>query len=127
MTSPSPKSQHEAASKGGSYTAADSVAKAAALAALHSQRRGRPVNDPGRHWPRTLKRLEVLCIGSRAVMSLTQCAAEVGINIATLNRWLGRGRASLGAGGKVPRHLPTAEKAAEVKAWLDQQAPKPLP
>lgn len=81
-----------AGAKGGSVTAAESPAKAAALAALHKLRRGQPQN------PEAPPELDVLIHlhhrgehehgVQRNPHSVAQMARDIGVDNRTLRRWL---------------------------------------
>lgn len=67
--------------------------KAAALAALHAGRRGKPVNpDPPKAWSVLRKRLRkrkgVVGAPAEDGLSIKVAAAEIGVSDRTLRRWL---------------------------------------
>lgn len=88
------ESLRSAARRGGSRTASDSPAKAAALARLHSSRRGRPVHPrpPSALW--ALARIheagEAKWGREANPVSYRQMAREIGVDPRTLLRWLAR-------------------------------------
>lgn len=81
-----------AGARGGSVTAAESPAKAAALAALHKARRGRPQHPPP---PPELGALSAAYHRGEYEHgtqlnphSLSQMARDIGVDSRTLRRWL---------------------------------------
>lgn len=67
--------------------------KAAALAALHAGRRGKPVNpEPPKAWAALRKRLRkrkgVVGAPAKDGLSIKAAATEIGVSDRTLRRWL---------------------------------------
>lgn len=85
------KARAAAGAKGGAVSAANSPAKAAALAALHASRRSVPVHPEPPPELGELARIitrgrEVL--GQRNPASISEAARQIRVNQRTLRRWL---------------------------------------
>ncbi len=120
MNTPPKKARAESARKGGSVSAAQSPAKAAALAALHESRRGVPVNPMPAKLRRALTAAAVLieahgvngperpALGPRG--SIRAAARSMGVTDRALRRWLA------GSHHPAPRyHTPLMEWVEELK------------